>query len=1087
MRRFITWTLAAAVLMAAPYAHAADPKPDARRAKAEAKADAKAAGEKAKPKNAAAGPDASRDVNLPALRRGIEYLLQRFPQEYAKGPAFLKTLEGLEAAAAAGPLSAEARAAYDALRREALATANPLLDFDRILLVRRDARTLGLPQNWQGNSSLKAAAIANEIATLAWRDPDAKPATLYKPAASVFVGDVDLHFDADRMLFSSIGTKDRWQIFEIRTDGTVLRQVTPGDAPDIDSYDPLYLPDGRILYDCSSTFQGVPCVGGKDYVANLHIMSSDGGSVRRLTFDQDNDWCPTMLPDGSVLYTRWEYTDSAHYFSRVLMRMNPDGTGQAAYYGSDSYWPNSLFYARPVPGMPTRFVAIVSGHHGAARMGELVLFDVAQGRMEEHGAVQRIPGYGKKVEEVIKDRLVDASWPKFLHPIPLDKSFILVSAKPTPQSEWGLYLVDVFDNMVLLKQETGVALLEPLPLRKTPKPPAIPDRIRPDQKTATVFLQDIYAGPGLAGVPRGTVKALRVFQYEYSYRNMGGHYVVGMEGPWDVRRLIGTVPVLGDGSAVFEIPASTPVAVQPLDAEGKALQQMRSWFVGMPGEVVSCTGCHESQNASATMQASEAARRPPVAPAPWYGPKRGFSFVREVQPVLDRYCAGCHDGKKAQPNLSTPAVVKTPDRPSPFPLSYTELHPYVRRNGPEGDYHVLTPLEFHADTSELVQMLRKGHYNVRLDAEAWDRIVTWIDLNVPCHGTWHEVGTIPGDFAKRRYECRKLYSGVDEDIEAVPPAAERPAFVMPGPLPPRPAPVAVAGWPFDAGKARDLQQALGEIETKIDLGDSQSITLRRIPAGAFEMGDVRGEADEFPSSEVRIAKPFWMGATEVTLAQYRQFDAAYRNGYYDQHYKDQVRPGYLMDEPNKPVIRVSWNRAMEFCAWLSQKTGKKVTLPTEAQWEWACRAGAATPLSYGDLDTDFSPFANLGDRSLRRLAVKGVDPQPIPNPDRFMDFVPKDDRFDDGVLHLADVGRYKPNAWGLYDMHGNAAEWTRSPYRPYPYDAQAGEGDGDAKGRKAVRGGSWYERPKYARSAFRLSYPAWQRVYNVGFRVIVEE
>jgi formylglycine-generating enzyme required for sulfatase activity len=178
---------------------------------------------------------------------------------------------------------------------------------------------------------------------------------------------------------------------------------------------------------------------------------------------------------------------------------------------------------------------------------------------------------------------------------------------------------------------------------------------------------------------------------------------------------------------------------------------------------------------------------------------------------------------------------------------------------------------------------------------------------------------------------------------------------------------------------------------------------------------------------------------------------------------------------------------MEFCAWLSRKTGKKVTLPTEAQWEWACRAGAATPFFYGDLDTDFSPFANLGDRSLRLLAVKGVDPQPIPNPDRFMDFVPKDDRFNDGVLHLADVAHYKPNAWGLFDMHGNAAEWTRSPYRPYPWDAQAGEGDGDAKGRKAVRGGSWYERPKYARSAFRLAYPAWQRVYNVGFRVIVEE
>ena len=230
-----------------------------------------------------------------------------------------------------------------------------------------------------------------------------------------------------------------------------------------------------------------------------------------------------------------------------------------------------------------------------------------------------------------------------------------------------------------------------------------------------------------------------------------------------------------------------------------------------------------------------------------------------------------------------------------------------------------------------------------------------------------------------------------------------------------------------------------------------------------------------------------MGTTEISLAQFQQFDAKRRNGYYDMQNKDQVKPGYLMDSPNFPLIRVSWQEALEFCAWLAQKTGKKVTLPTEAQWEWACRAGSGGPFSYGDLNTDFAKLANLGDRSLKLLAVKGVNPQPIKNPDKFWAFVPKDERFDDGVLHLANVGNYQPNAWGLKNMHGNVAEWTRSAYQPYPYNPAVAEKMDEPNGKKSVRGGSWYDRPIHARSAFRQAYPAWQKVYNVGFRVIVED
>ena len=466
-------------------------------------------------------------LDVPALLRAVEDLQASYPGKYHDGAAMLEGVRAFEKDLPSLAKGLESRdidtlarfSALVALRQKAL-LANPLLDFEQMLVLRRREDNLGLPQNWQGNSSLNPH-VENELCLMPVQGPERQLKTFYKPSKNYFVGDVDLNYDADKLLFSSIGSHNRWQVFEIRIDGTGLRQVTPSDEPDIDSYDAVYLPDNRIIFDSTSTFEGVPCVGGSDYVANLHLMNPDGTNIRRLCFDQDNDWYPVVMPSGRVMYLRWEYTDSAHYFSRVLMSMNPDGTSQASVYHNNSYWPNGLWYARPLPGHPTKFVAIISGHHGVPRMGEMVLFDMAKGRQEDTGALQRIPGYGKPVKSIIKDTLVDDSWPKFLHPYPLSDKYFLVSCKPTQASAWGIYLVDVFDNMLLLKEEPGYALFEPLPLRKTERPPVIHDRVRLNETNATVYVHDIYAGTGLRGVPRGTVKKLRVFQYEYSYRDQG--------------------------------------------------------------------------------------------------------------------------------------------------------------------------------------------------------------------------------------------------------------------------------------------------------------------------------------------------------------------------------------------------------------------------------------------------------------------------------------------------------------------------------------------------------------------------------------
>jgi formylglycine-generating enzyme required for sulfatase activity len=1031
-----------------------------------------------------------KEVDPKPLRLAIRDLVRTYGGKYPRGEEFLRRLDAVEQAVAEAAGSKDvdqgklvsAVEKFNALRQEAL-LANPLLDFDKLLLIKRRGH-LGLPQNWQGNCSLPRSGFDNEIDVLSPVSPAGTLTTLYRPERPVFVGDVELHFDAGKMLFSSVDERNRWQVYEIDSNGKDLRQVTPAEPKDVDNYDAVYLPDERIIFDSTRFCQGVPCVGGADQVANLFLINADRdpASIRQLTFEQDHDWYPTLLHDGRVMYTRWEYSDSPHYFTRILFSMNPDGTDQIEQYGSNSYWPNSMFYARPCPGHPTKFVAVISGHHGVPRMGELIVFDPAKGKHEADGVVQRIPGYGKPVEPIIRDGLVDGSWPKFLHPWPLSDKYFLVSCQPTPRDPWAIYLVDVFDNMLKLASAPDAAMMEPVPLKKTARPPGIPDRVDLSRKDAVMYIQDIYAGPGLSGVPRGSVKALRLYAFHYAYTGMGGHINVGIDGPWDVHRILGTVPVKPDGSAMFRVPANTPMALQPLDENGMAMQVMRSWVTAMPGEFKSCVGCHERQADVAGVAYAAAAGKVEQI-RPWRGEARGFSFIREVQPVLDKYCVGCHDGTPSKSGQPKPDLrVDGSARFGNFTPSYVALHGYVRRPGPESDYHLQAPMEFHANTSELIQMLRKGHHGVKLNAEAWDRLITWIDLNVPDKGTWGEHRRVNEQAHDRRQATAKAYAQLTYDPEAiVPTELGDMAPVKPAPpAPPRPSDVTAPGWPFDAAEAARRQTAaaaqLGAAKgaMSVDLAPGVKLDMVLIPAGEFVMGDANGWPDEQTQTRVAVAKPFWMGKLEVTNQQYGLFDPLHDSGYISVYKKDHNNRGEAVNDPTQPVVRVSWTRARDFCRWLSERTGAKFDLPSEAQWEYACRAGTATAMNYGDVKADFARLANFADQRVNAISRGGPE------------WIPCIAGVNDGASVTTNGGRYAPNAWGLCDMHGNASEWTRSNYRPYPYNAADGREDVNDDGRKVVRGGSFYDRPKAGRSGFRLDYPAWQRVYNVGFRVICQ-
>ena len=990
--------------------------------------------------------------------------------------------------------------------KRAILLANPLLNGDKILTVRyqlgnRDRRAMApelgtQSNNWSNQESARRKGFNADIVELSNLRDEVQIRTIYKPDNTSSIADLKLHWDGDRAMFTQTMSDNRWNVFEVKLNNGDCKKLIDNPEPDLEFYDGTYLPDGRIIANSNIGYQGVPCVNGSDPVGNMVLYTPQSKNLRRLTFDQDANWNPVIMNNGRVMYTRWEYTDLTHYYTRIVMNMNPDGTEQKALYGSGSMFPNSTFDVQPLPGYASAFVGIISGHHGVARSGRLILFDPAKARKGAAGMLQEIPHRNRPIVEEVKDRLVDGVWPQFIKPSPLNDTYFLVAAKLDKNDLWGIYLVDKFDNVTCLHKMEGEGYISPIAVRKTVTPPAIPDRVKLDDKQATVFIQDIYEGEGLKGIPRGTVKSLRLHAYEYAYvQTQSDHNWHGIQSGWDIKRMLGTVPVEEDGSVIFKIPANTPVSIQPLDKDGVAVQWMRSWLTGQPGEIVSCVGCHEDQNQIVIPKRVIASQKAPHALTPPEGGTRSFTFDLEVQPILDRACIACHNGEGKAFDLRGGKKDG-----KGYGTSYLNLHPYVHRQGGEGDMVVLYPYEYHPNTSELVRLLKKGHYNVQLTDAEWRKIYNWIDYNAPDKGYFNAnvLKSFPYqgyDQIERRKQLTDKYAGgagVDWKKEIADYAAQlknkgeiKP--VMPKKVSPvKEKVLKVKGWPFAPDRVKEMLADEKETVKVLEIAPGVQMTFVRIPAGEFVMGSYHGEPDTYPTTKVKIDKAFWMGELEVTNQQYNTIFPQHDSRYVDQQWKDHVVPGYPANKPEQPVIRVSYNDAMEYCKILSQKTGLNITLPTEAQWEWACRGGSDEDFWFGNLNADFGKKDNLADVTTNKFAVSGVDPQPM-SPEspwyKYYTFLPKAANVDDGSLVQVGGKKYEANPFGLYCMHGNVAEWTRSDYVPYPYK----ENPKKVSEYKVVRGGSYIERPKYSTAYSRKGVYPYQCVFNVGFRVIIED
>ncbi len=1037
--------------------------------------------------------------------------------------------------------------------------ANPVLDFEEILCVRRkvaEPRRATYPQqllgdydfgftglNAHNHMDLHRKGYENDIVLLSgWKTGAATARSLYRPSDTGIVRDLDLDFDASRILFTGYrGTNDLLGVYEVPVLPSAAPQptlVSPEDGHyDIQWWDACYLPNkDQVVMLGTAPWQFLPCEDGNYPMCVLYRVDRKTGEVRQLTFEQDSDFTPTVTHDGRVMFTRWEYSDLAHFFARELMTMNPDGVGQLALWGSGTYSPPFFSNARSVPGEPHLVSMFTGGHHCRSELGRFCLCDPTLARAypftfdppdrewipdlslpmrvmpkvypkEKTGLVHEFPGYGKDVDGDVCDPFVENQFargkPYFGYPWPLSAKYHLVNAKTAPDGLVGIYLADVFDNLTLVAEYPEGIYAEPIPFAARKRPPIIPDRSVKGKKTCSVHIADIYNGPGLAGVPRGTAKKLRVFSYHFNYHKTGGHSMTGLdrvESGWDIKRILGTVDIEKDGSVCFEMPANTPVSFQPLDGEGRALQLMRSWTVGMPGERVSCTGCHEDNRSSIHTKRTIADEKyfkgeiQQIKPTDGDG-LRPWGFANELWPVVVKNCNSCH-------KLDSPEA------------AYRKLHPYMHRPGPESEIPVLDPLDYHASTSPLLQMLEKGHHGVKLSAADLLKFHEWGDLNVPFFGKWNPPGFQTDRFSMacsnqvaRRIDLTSRYANVADDPEAeydkyfalvnkrlqavlsaecLVPSAEpkcKDGRESNAPSTKHQAPstqhLTIPGWPFSRRAAIDGQTGGADDVPQVTvmtlpLGDGVSMTFRRIPAGVYVMGSTDGYPNEV-QRVVTVTNAFWLGETEVRNDQYHAFDPAHDSRYQDMFGKDHIVPGWIGNHRLMPAVRVSWERAAAFCAWLGKKTGRTARLPTEEEWEWAARCGTDTPFPWGGLADDYSKYANLADKQVRWSMNEGWDGPGRIRPRKpykvEQNFPLHDEQWTDDAFSLNYVRRALPNLWGLYDMHGNAAEWTASAY--------------DAT-RKTVRGGSFASRPKDATSSWRWGYEPWQKVYDVGFRVLIE-
>jgi len=671
-----------------------------------------------------------------------------------------------------------------------IAFCNPLLDFDRLLFLKRPhpgglfhmvhqfygfgARPGGglfvLSQPFSSHPKLSELLARSVVQNGRLRGRTLAGGAFLSP---------ELAYDAREILFAYTECKAEgiewsprasFHIFRVNVDGTGLVQLTDGPW---NEFDPCYLPNGRIAFISERRGGYLRCGGSSppyhSPTYTLHSMARDGSELMCLSYHETHEWQPSVDHQGMIVYTRWDYVDRDTNVAHHLWTCYPDGRDPRSFHGNyprrreDRPWMEMDI--RAIPGS-RKYVATAASHHGVA-FGSLVTIDP---RIEDDGGMSQVARLTPEVplpeaeggEKLVRQYMVyGTTWP-------LSEDDYLCAHGSLAGSH-GICWIDRSGNRELIYRDPAVPSLSPIPLRPRPVPPVLPEGARPraagnkapakptevteqtsaahappsPADSATIAVTNVYDSD--FSWPAGTkIAALRIIHVLPKTTPRANSPRIGVANGTNARAVLGTVPVEADGSAYFEAPVGKPIYFQALDGRGMAVQSMRSATYVHPGEQMVCRGCHEPKHRAPipVPDVPLALRRAPSKLRPDAPGSNPFSYVRLVQPVLDRHCVECHQQKKA---LDLGGAI---EGEFGWSRSYRNLagkYGFYFHSGKgsigagvHGGSRTL-PGQFGARAARLTEYLGEKHYGVKLSPEERRRITLWLDCNSEFFGSYENT------------------------------------------------------------------------------------------------------------------------------------------------------------------------------------------------------------------------------------------------------------------------------------------------------------------------------------------------------------